>query len=259
VTGWSGPRLALGLLTIVPVGSPRTDRVSARAAVLWMPAVGLALGLAVAAALYGLRVLIGPAPIFQGVLAVTLLAVATRATHLDGLAGTVDGLGNARPAGPALEVMRRSDSGPFGVVALVLTLLLQAAALGHVVAEHRISSALVTAVVAGRLTLVWACRRGVPAARPDGLEALVADTVPTPAAVVLSALVLAGAATAGWLDESGGWRGAVFAAGAVVAALAVAGLLLRRCVRRFGGVTGHVLGACVELGQTAALLIAAAA
>jgi adenosylcobinamide-GDP ribazoletransferase len=259
MTGWSGPRLALGLLTVVPVGTPRTDRVSARAAVLWMPAVGLALGLAVAAALYGVRVLIGPAPIFQGVLAVTLLVAATRALHLDGLADTVDGLGSARPAGPALEVMRRSDIGPFGVVALVLTMLLQAAALGDLVSEHRISSALVTAVVAGRLTVVWACRRGVPAARSDGLGALVAGTVPFPAVVVLTALVLAGAATAGWLDESGGWRGVAFAAGAVLAALAVAGLLLRRCVRRFGGVTGDVLGPCVEVGQTAALLVATAA
>jgi adenosylcobinamide-GDP ribazoletransferase len=36
--------------------------------------------------------------------------------------------------------------------------------------------------------------------------------------------------------------------------LGVAVLFLRRCLRRFGGITGDVLGACVEVTFTAALL-----
>jgi adenosylcobinamide-GDP ribazoletransferase len=39
--------------------------------------------------------------------------------------------------------------------------------------------------------------------------------------------------------------------------LLVAGLLCRRCVRRFGGITGDVLGACVEVAFTTALVVAA--
>ncbi|MBK3520697.1 adenosylcobinamide-GDP ribazoletransferase, partial [Streptomyces sp. MBT70] len=38
-------------------------------------------------------------------------------------------------------------------------------------------------------------------------------------------------------------------------ALAVAEPLLRRCVRRFGGVTGDVFGALAETAATAALVV----
>ncbi|MBH0244690.1 adenosylcobinamide-GDP ribazoletransferase, partial [Streptomyces cavourensis] len=44
---------------------------------------------------------------------------------------------------------------------------------------------------------------------------------------------------------------------AVVAALAAAELLLRHCVRRFGGVTGDVFGGVAETAATAALVVLA--
>jgi adenosylcobinamide-GDP ribazoletransferase len=42
---------------------------------------------------------------------------------------------------------------------------------------------------------------------------------------------------------------------AVVVSLAVAELLLRHCVRRFGGVTGDVFGGLAETAATAALVV----
>ncbi|WP_208623808.1 adenosylcobinamide-GDP ribazoletransferase, partial [Streptomyces nanshensis] len=48
--------------------------------------------------------------------------------------------------------------------------------------------------------------------------------------------------------------GALHHALAVVAALAAAELLLRHCVRRFGGVTGDVFGGVAETAATAALV-----
>ncbi|MEU5185454.1 adenosylcobinamide-GDP ribazoletransferase [Streptomyces longwoodensis] len=41
---------------------------------------------------------------------------------------------------------------------------------------------------------------------------------------------------------------------ALLAAAVVAELLLRRCVRRFGGVTGDVFGGVAETAATAALV-----
>ncbi|TBL27334.1 adenosylcobinamide-GDP ribazoletransferase, partial [Verrucosispora sp. SN26_14.1] len=88
-----------------------------------------------------------------------------------------------------------------------------------------------------------ACRRGVPAARPDGLGAMVAGTVgPVTLAVATAAVALA--AVPAVPDRP--WQGPLV----VLAALAVVAGLLRHVVRRLGGITGDVLGATVELVTT---------
>jgi adenosylcobinamide-GDP ribazoletransferase len=51
--------------------------------------------------------------------------------------------------------------------------------------------------------------------------------------------------------------GVVAAVLAVVAGLAAAEVLLQLCVRRFGGITGDVLGALVEITTLVALLVLA--
>jgi adenosylcobinamide-GDP ribazoletransferase len=236
-----GLRLAVSLLTVLPVRRvPAPDRTTARTAMLWAPAVGLLLGLLAAVAMEVAR-LAGLDPLVAAALGLALLAALTRGLHLDGLADTADGLGARRPGPAALAIMRSGDIGPFGVVTLVLTLLLQAAA-----AAQAGPLALLAAVTVGRVALVLACRRGVPAARPDGLGALVAATVGP--GQVAAWVALAGVASVGL-----GWRGPV----AVAIALASVALLLRHCTRRLGGVTGDVLGAAAEVAATAVLLVLA--
>ena len=84
-----------------------------------------------------------------GLLVVGTLALGTRALHLDGLADTVDGLGSGWDRDRALKIMRRGDIGPMGVVALVIMIGLQAAAIGRLADDLR--GALL--VGAGRLLL----------------------------------------------------------------------------------------------------------
>lgn len=176
-----GLRLAVGTLSVWPVRVERVDRRIAGRAMALAPGVGLVLGAVAALAL----LLPGP-PLLGAALALGLLAVLTRGLHLDGLADLADGLGSGKPAPQALDIMKKSDIGPFGVLALVLTLLVQAAALSEAG-----PAALVTACVTGRLALLWACRPGVPAAREEGLGAMVAGTVRTHVAwlVTLAALL----------------------------------------------------------------------
>lgn len=149
--------------------------------------------------------------------------------------------------------MKQSDIGPFGVIALVLVLLGQVAALYQLYGEgwaHGTLAAVLAATVA-RLALTHASRLGVPAARPEGLGAIVAQTVPTRSATLTTALVLVLCASTGLLLSPYDAVRNVLAAGA---ALGAAALLLRRCVRRFGGVTGDVFGAVEESAATVALV-----
>lgn len=250
-----GIRFAFGTLTVLPVRVTRWDREAGRAGMLWAPLAGLVVGLCAAAA-GGLLLLLGSGPLLAAVAGTAVPAVLTRALHLDGLADTADGLGSGKPAEDALRIMKQSDIGPFGVVTVLLVLLAQVAALSELYADgwaHGASAA-VLAAVAARLALTVACRTGVAAARPDGLGAAVAGAVPVRGALGAAALV---AAAAGAAALPGGMPAALHAVLALAGALAVAELLLRRCVRRLGGVTGDVFGALAETAGTTALVVLA--
>ena len=254
----SGPRaaalrLAVGTLTVLPTGAVHVDRATARGAMLLAPVAVLPLALpaAVVGGAGAALALPGPA---VGLLVVAVLALGSRALHLDGLADTVDGLGAGWDRERALAVMRRGDVGPMGVVALVLVLGLQAVAVGAVVTGWASAGGLVVLVCCSRAALAVACRTGVPAARPTGLGAAVAGTVPVVAAV--ATWVVVGALLAlTWALLGGSVVGALVSALlALVAALALVGW----CWRRLGGVTGDALGAVVEVTLTVLLLGAAA-
>jgi adenosylcobinamide-GDP ribazoletransferase len=253
---WSGLRLSVTLLTVIPLrgAGPEPRRVTVAAAMMWAPAVGLLLGVAAAAVLVVADHPLGAGPLTAAGLAVATLALLTRGLHLDGLADLADGLGSGKPAPIALDIMRRSDIGPFGTVTLVLTLLIQVAALAQAEAAGpgRGPVALIAAVVTGRLALTWACRQGVIAARREGLGALVAGTVRPASAVVITLVVLAAVCVV-VISEPLGWTLPL----AVVAGLAAAFVLQRHAVRRLGGITGDVLGALIEVAATVTLVVAA--
>ncbi|MFB6716779.1 adenosylcobinamide-GDP ribazoletransferase [Streptomyces sp. NPDC056237] len=250
-----GLRFAFGTLTVLPVRVTRWDRGTARAGMLCAPLTGLVVGL-LAAVPGGLLLLLGSDPLLAAVASVAVPAVLTRGLHLDGLADTADGLGSGRPADDALRIMKRSDIGPFGVITLLFVLSAQVAVLDQLYGQGwaRGAVAAVVAAVTARLALTLASRQGVPAARPEGLGAAVAGTVTLRAAVAVGAVVVVACAGAGAL--LGGY-GAPRHALAALVALGVAQLLLRHCVRRFGGVTGDVFGALAETAATAALVMLA--
>jgi adenosylcobinamide-GDP ribazoletransferase len=248
-------RTALGLFTILPVrAAPGIGRADAARAVLWLPVVGLLLWVPAAAVLLAVEAggHSGPRRLLAAALAMGVLALLTGGLHLDGLADTADGLGSRRPRDEALAIMRRSDIGPFGVAALVFTVLVQITALATVAPGWPGAAALAVAVVTGRTAVVLATGPGSPAARPDGFGALVAGATSARARIAavaaLLAVTVAGAAAA-W----GGYpavRGAV----AVLAGLCAGDLLRRLARRRLGGMTGDVFGAVVELSAAVALL-----
>ncbi|MFC6062277.1 adenosylcobinamide-GDP ribazoletransferase [Streptomyces ochraceiscleroticus] len=248
-------RFAFGTLTVLPVPLTRWDRETARGGMLCAPLAGLVVGLCAAALGAGL-LLLGGGPLLAAVGTVAVPAALTRGLHLDGLADTADGLGSGKPADDALRIMKQSDIGPFGVIVLLLALLAQVAALHELYAAGWASgaAAAVAGAVTARLALTLASRTGVPAARPEGLGAAVAGTVPVRRAAVA---VLAALAVLAGLGAYGGAYGALHTAVAVLLGLAAGEVLLRHCVRRFGGVTGDVFGGLAETAGLVTIVVLA--
>ena len=242
-----GLALALSWLTVLPVRTGAPDARTAASALRWAPVVGALVGAATGAVLVGLAAL-GVPPLVAGLPAVGFAGLATRGMHLDGLADTADGLGCYGPPERALAVMRDGGAGPFAVVTLLVVVGTQAAALAAAAgsaAAWWVIAATALAAAAGRAAFTWVARRGVAAARPGGLGATVAGSQPWWVAplwwVVLAACGFALA----------GPRGAL----AIALGAAVVVVLSWHTARRFGGMTGDVLGAACELATTTTLVV----
>lgn len=244
-----GVRLGVTTLTVMPVRVGRVDRSAAAVAMSIAPAIGIVLGFVLAGV--GLAAAAaGATPLVAAVLTVGAGVVLTRGLHLDGLADTADGLGSYTDPATSLAIMHKPNVGPFGVVAVVLVLLAQVAATAAVLTTpwYAALAAVVTATAAGRLGITAACSRGVPAARPEGLGALVAGTVGPAALAVGTVSVLAVAVVA---VPGRPWQGPA----AVIVALATMLIWLRHVVRRLGGVTGDVFGAACEWTATVTYIV----
>ena len=242
-TGLDGASLAMSMFSVAPVRARSTGRDAAGVAIALAPLVGALVGVLAGLTARGVAALGGPA-LLAGFLAVGVAAAATRGMHLDGLADLADGLGCYGPSERMLAVMRDPSTGAFGVIALVLALGVQAAALGGISPHGPVGA--VVALALGRVAFAWSARRGVPAASPDGLGALVAGSV-APWVAPLWTVVLAAAAVVAVPGRW--WLGPVAVALGALAVVALAA----HARRRLGGVSGDVFGATCEVGVTVCL------
>jgi adenosylcobinamide-GDP ribazoletransferase len=255
-------RLLFGTLTILPVRPPTSvDRRTAGWAMALSPVAGFALAVAVVAPLVVVQEYADAPPLLLAVLVIGLLTFLTRAIHLDGLADTADGLGSGRRGEAALDIMKKSDIGPFGVVTLVLVLLLQVAALAECLAGGSAPAALFVALVVSRSMLVGVCGPSFGPARPDGLGAVVAGSVNASKASVGLALalmlVITGLGVLTGIDTPGNEQLGDAVYQFITLAIAAGVGVSAWAAKRFGGMTGDVYGAVIEVTFTATLVIAA--
>lgn len=240
---------AVGLFTIIPVRPFDVDRRAATRAMAALPWLGLLLGLVAGAAVAGVGLV--ASPLLGAVVGLGILAGATGALHLDGVADTADGLGSRKPRDEALTIMRKSDIGPMGVATLVFVLLLDCAALASIGSPLVAGAALASAVMTSRLavTVATVSRRS---ARTKGFGALFVGVTSRGTVfvnVLLAVLVLG---CLGW--ATAGWQGMTALVVAGSCAGVVAALWGRRLVARFDGWTGDTFGSLIEATQAAFLI-----
>jgi len=240
---------ALTFLTRLPLHRAALDEPISTdlASAAWaFPLAGVVVG-AIGAASYGAAHAFRLPALAAALIAVGATALATGGLHEDGLADTVDGLGGGVSREEKLAIMRDSRTGVYGVLALIFSVGLRAAAIGNIASGWRVAGALIGAHALARGFLPAAMRFLDPA-RSDGLGA----GAGRPAARVV--LWAAGVGLAVMLLGAG-LRPGLSAATAAALAMIVIGWLAER---QIGGQTGDVLGALEQSGEVAALLAIAA-
>jgi adenosylcobinamide-GDP ribazoletransferase len=233
---------AVSFLTRIPLGrhGPIDASDVARGAVLF-PVVGAGIGVVAGLAAVGLE---GPLPpLVAGGLSVGVALLLTGALHLDALADTADGLG-AGARERALEIMRDPRVGAFGVAAVVVALLVEAAAVGALadvgdaVAGFTVAGAASRAVAAPlAAVLPYARAEGGTGSVLSGRISAASSGVACALALLIAVLLL-------------GWDG--LAVAGIAAAVAVASGMGSRLW--LGGVTGDTLGATVQVAEIAVLV-----
>lgn len=242
-------RLAVGTLTAIPVRPPRAvDPRVAGLAMMLAPFAVIPIAVPV-----GLVALTGLPAAVKGLLAVGILALGTRAFHLDGLSDTVDGLTASYDRERSLTVMKSGTAGPAGVVALTVVIGLQAVGFAYVLHGWRGGLLGGLVIVVSRVALASCCTRGVPSARPGGLGDTYTQTVPVTVTVLW--WTAAAVALAFACHEAGlaAWRGPL----AVLVAFHIVVALIIHVRKRLGGVTGDIFGASIELALAALLVVLA--
>ena len=243
---WIGIRvaelqLAFMLLTRLPVGKP-ASYVPKLADARWaFPLVGCVVGAFIAASYLILSLLMLPS-FAAAVLAITLGLFCTGAIHEDGLADCADGFGGAKDREKKLAIMRDSDIGSYGTLALIIIMGLRIFILSSLPVKQEIAAPIIICAVISRFVMVgYLCL--LPVARQEGLGNQASGSN-------ISALILAG------LTASPAFvMGAFSFIYVVIAIVGVAWLWGIIAKYQIGGQTGDVCGAGQILCETAGWLI----
>ncbi|WP_417712842.1 adenosylcobinamide-GDP ribazoletransferase [Pseudophaeobacter arcticus] len=234
--------LALVLLTRLPLPRLASRRFQRQAQAVWaFPLAGLATTLPACLAAYAALTLGLSAALAAGLLLMVQVLL-TGAMHEDGLADCADGFWGGFAPARRLEIMKDSQIGSYGVLALVFAIGLRWQALSLLLDLGQIWSPLALALLSRAMMpvlMVW-----LPNARQSGLSQSVGRPSRRAAGLGLGLAVALALPLLGFVSL----------ALAVMLALVTLGLgLVARA--KIGGQTGDVLGACQQISEIAGLLI----
>ncbi|MGD9367096.1 MAG: adenosylcobinamide-GDP ribazoletransferase [Desulfobacteraceae bacterium] len=235
-----GMRSAIQFLTIFPC--PSRQAFNARAALPYFPICGLLIGTALVV-IDALAALIWPRPVVAMV-DVIALAVISGALHLDGLADTADGLYGRRGPEQALSIMKDSRIGAMGMIAVLCCFGLKWVGLANIGSQYKVWL-LITPAYA-RASVLFGIKR-LPYGRPGGGTGH-AFFEPPLQVKDFWALGLVAA-----LSILTSWRSIAINACFLMIVWAVIGWYRYK----INCITGDMLGALIEVTETALFLLAA--
>jgi len=236
---------ALSFLTIVP--TPRTYRLEGEdlgKSTLCFPIVGILVGLFTWAVGYLFYCVVPRQVAALGI--VVVLAGASGALHLDGLADTCDGLFSGRPRDKVLAIMRDSRLGTMGAVGIIFLVLIKWISLANL-AGAALWATVVLMPLCGRTSLLVMMVL-LPYARPGGGLATVFQGHKELkwSGLAMGAVLMIAVSILGF-----GKLGVIIVASLFGYMLVFSGY----CYKRIGGYTGDTLGAVCEVSEMLCPLI----
>ena len=244
--GWfSDLKICFCVLTRLPVYigiSPEDFSISE--ASRFFPVVGAAIGLLSAVVLW-IASWFGFPPSLLALFALLTITLLTGALHEDGLADTFDGLGGGATRDQKLKIMRDSQIGSYGVMALLFSFGIRWAAYTEVLGlgfSHTLATLIATA--AGSRSALPIIMYLIPVAREDGLSASAGK--PSLDRAIVALLI-----GFGFLLFLLGFQISIVALG--ISVLFV-GFFVYFVATRIGGQTGDVLGAAQQITEITILL-----
>lgn len=225
-------------LTIIPAGS--SDLQTTAKHMYLFPVIGIAIGLLLGAAGWGLSLFLEP--LIVGLLVTAGLVLITGIHHTDGLSDFADGLMVRGSREKKLEVMRDPKVGSAGIIAIVFYVAAAVIALSFMKGFELFYAILVGEIIA-KFCMVLSASIG-PSAWAGSNSAFV-ESMKDKKKLIIAAIITVAAITA--FQNNAGY---VALASAITVTLIIVGISRRS----FGGVSGDIMGAINELARVSAFV-----
>lgn len=229
----------LSFLTIIPTTSSDLQTIAKH--MYLFPVVGIAIGLMLGSAAYGLSLFLEP--LVVGLLITAGLVLITGVHHLDGLSDFADGLMVRGTKERKLEVMRDHSIGSAGIVAIVLYVAGAIIALSTI-KGFEIFVAILVAEIVAKFSMVLLTSLG-PSAW-EGSNSPFVNSMKDRKKLAIAAAISLGAIAV--LQNNVGFL-------AMGAGITVTLIILAISRRSFGGISGDVMGATNEITRLTSFLV----
>lgn len=232
--------LAAVLLTRLPLPHLPTKAFARGANAVWAyPLVGAGVGLT-GMATAQVALALGLPQLGAAALGLAAMMLMTGAMHEDGLADLFDGFWGGFTPERRLEIMRDSQIGTYGVLALIGVFTLRLSAVAALLDQSPLALVAAAALSRAMMPLMMAA---LPNARRDGLSRSVGRPEATTVTIGLAIALTVALLCLGTVGIT-----------ALLVALAVSAGVGAIARAKIGGQTGDVLGATQQLGEAAVLL-----